>query len=109
MKYDSKADVYSYGIVMWEIGAQQEPWPDVGHRFLCDALLRLVRAGTRPPVGVGWPTMYVTTMTHCWATVPASRPAFAALMLIKDELPQPRQLINDELPPPRPPHSSVLQ
>ena len=79
--YSASADVYSYGIVMWEMAAQQEPWPDVQGSFICDQLLALVRAGKRPPIEAGWPHAYVAEMECCWATNPVVRPSFAAMVM----------------------------
>ena len=75
-KYGPSADVYSYGIVMWEIAARCEPWNEVQGKFLMDALLRLITAEQRPAVESGWPEGYVALMRKCWATDPHNRPTF---------------------------------
>eukprot|EP00047_Mylnosiga_fluctuans_P024787 m.170404 g.170404 ORF g.170404 m.170404 type:complete len:1176 (+) comp9926_c0_seq2:488-4015(+) len=77
--YTYSADVYSYAIVMWEIAAQAEPWPDVQGAFVGDQLLRLLRAGTRLPAERGWPGQYVQAMQAAWALRSEDRPTFAQL------------------------------
>ena len=79
-QYDQSADVYSYGIVMWEIAARcSDPWSDVQGPFLMNSLLARITAGQRPAVDSGWPGGYVAVMRRCWATDPRSRPAFAEI------------------------------
>src|SRR3569623_1366021 len=56
--YTYSADVYSYAIVMWEIAAQAEPWPNVQGSFIAPKLLTLIRAGRRPVVDSAWPAAY---------------------------------------------------
>ncbi len=79
-KYGPSADVYSYSIVMWEIAAQAEPWPDVQGSFITNKLLQRLRAGERPVVEAGWPEQFVVVMQQCWAGEPAARPLFPTVM-----------------------------
>ena len=81
-KYGLSADVYSYGIVMWEIAARCDPWNDVHTNFFLDVLLKLITAEQRPAVDSGWPGGYVAVMRRCWATEPQSRPAFAQVVTL---------------------------
>ena len=75
-RYGPSADVYSFGIVMWEIAARDKPWSEVQDDFLLDALLRVITSGQRPAVDSEWPYGYVAVMRQCWATDPQSRPTF---------------------------------
>jgi serine/threonine-protein kinase CTR1 len=75
--YDQSVDVYSYGIVMWELASLQEPWTDVSGPFLGSKLLALIRDEVRPPIQEGWPEVYVEIMRACWATQPSARISFA--------------------------------
>ena len=79
-KYGPSADVYSYGIVMWEIAARCAPWNEVQGKFLLDELLTVITAERRPAVDSEWPGLYVAVMRRCWATDPRSRPAFAQVV-----------------------------
>ena len=81
-KYGSSADVYSYGIVMWEIAARCEPWSDVEDDFFLDALLKLILDEKRPPVNELWPRSYVALMRQSWATEPQNRPTFAQIVIL---------------------------
>ena len=79
--YDGSADVFSFGMVMWEIGAWRLPWGEVAESegFL-DSLLGRLRLGERPEAGAGWPAGYVEVMAACWCTRAAARPSFATLV-----------------------------
>jgi LRR receptor-like serine/threonine-protein kinase FLS2 len=74
--YDARVDVYSYGIVLWEIASQRLPWEDVHGSFLLSALLTAIEAGQRPPVDGTWPRGYCAVMERCWQLGPSDRPDF---------------------------------
>ena len=67
---------------MWEIAAQQEPWPDIDGNFVCTTLLDKLSAGERPPVAAEWQEDYVVVMTSCWAFQPESRPPFNEIVTV---------------------------
>ena len=86
--YGPSADVYSFGIVMWEIASREEPWKNIkdNGRFMGE-LLETIISGQRPSVQASWPASYVDVMTRCWCTQPDARPTFAqsAVALAEDE------------------------
>jgi serine/threonine protein kinase len=87
LTYGSSADVYSYSIVLWEIVAQAEVWPDVDGSFLADKLLRRIDAGERPKIDPTWPFYLSSLMQNCWPRNPEKRLAFTQILVIlKDEL-----------------------
>eukprot|EP00051_Salpingoeca_urceolata_P033094 m.18928 g.18928 ORF g.18928 m.18928 type:complete len:1188 (-) comp5818_c1_seq1:13-3576(-) len=71
-------DVYSFGIVMWEILTRKLPFEDVNSQF---EIIRLVVEGQRPPIPP--PTLggedvspAIALMVECWAQNPRERPTF---------------------------------
>ena len=76
-KYYPSADVFSFGIVMWEIASQQEVWADLPSPIFAEDLLLRLRQGERPPVHASWPAAYCTLMQACWALDASARPSFA--------------------------------
>lgn len=65
---------------MWEIASGMLPWDDCEDcPFLCEALLRRIRAGERPP-RPPCDDAYAALMERCWATEAAMRPAFDAIV-----------------------------
>ncbi len=82
--HDARADVYSYGIVLWEIASQKLPWEDVRGPLLCDKLLERITTEVRPPVDSTWPRVVQDTMLTCWQTSPDERPTFATILRLLD-------------------------
>lgn len=80
--YSPSVDVFSYAIVLWEIGAQTTPWPELKdvHAFLAQRLLELLLAERRPRVQPAWPQEYRKVMQACWNTEPTQRPTFARVL-----------------------------
>ncbi|KAJ0411621.1 hypothetical protein ATCC90586_004090 [Pythium insidiosum] len=74
--YDTRADVWSLGVVLWELLADadgpRQPNPFVGRAG--DDVLRLVRDGVRPRF-TGTPGALSALVQACWEEDPARRPA----------------------------------
>jgi serine/threonine protein kinase len=69
-----QVDVYSYGIIMWELLTREEPYEG------CPAGLQLAYAvandGLRPPVPAYCPAEWARIMTRAWSDNPDDRPTF---------------------------------
>eukprot|EP00002_Diphylleia_rotans_P030967 TRINITY_DN640_c0_g1_i7.p1 TRINITY_DN640_c0_g1~~TRINITY_DN640_c0_g1_i7.p1 ORF type:complete len:2512 (+),score=542.25 TRINITY_DN640_c0_g1_i7:107-7642(+) len=79
-RYDEKADVYSFGILAWEIEEREPPYEDEDPA----ALSFSVPKGKRPLVAVLKDRELVSLMQRCWAQDPQTRPSFAELQRGKD-------------------------
>jgi hypothetical protein len=77
-RYDAKCDVYSYGIVLWEI-ASGGAVPYAGLSALHVAL-GVVQKGLRPEVPAGADATLARLMAACWDGAPAARPDFGAVV-----------------------------
>lgn len=82
--YDAKIDVYSFGIILWEIATRNEPWAaelGVGNcatAFFIELNAALM-SGRRPTIPAAvehHQANYVAVMRQCWAADPADRPDF---------------------------------
>ncbi|CAB1104498.1 unnamed protein product [Ectocarpus sp. CCAP 1310/34] len=72
--YNEKVDVYSFGIILWEMSTLKKPFDGMGHdRFLS----QVIRGSHRPPVHKKWPKPWSELMQSCWAEDPSKRPSFA--------------------------------
>ena len=74
--YTHKADVYSYGIVMWEIMAREPPFKSLRpHEIMASVLQQQARPDKRK-IPADCPPQYVTVMEKCWDQDPMNRPDF---------------------------------
>eukprot|EP00027_Filamoeba_sp_ATCC50430_P009694 CAMPEP_0168557866 /NCGR_PEP_ID=MMETSP0413-20121227/9660_1 /TAXON_ID=136452 /ORGANISM="Filamoeba nolandi, Strain NC-AS-23-1" /LENGTH=705 /DNA_ID=CAMNT_0008588939 /DNA_START=117 /DNA_END=2234 /DNA_ORIENTATION=+ len=71
--YSVKSDVWSFGVVMWELLARQEPYPDLDP---VEAAMSVVHEGLRLEAPQGTPPGLDNIMKQCWSTDPESRPSF---------------------------------
>eukprot|EP00727_Mastigamoeba_balamuthi_P010210 m51a1_g5811 putative protein kinase domain containing protein (981) ;mRNA; r:146240-149867 len=74
-EYSAAVDVYAFGVTMWSIAAQADPWAEA---VVWD-IPALVAAGRRPTVPPSCPAAYREIMERCWAQSPADRPLFASV------------------------------
>ncbi|RIA90821.1 kinase-like domain-containing protein [Glomus cerebriforme] len=74
--YTKAADVYSFGIIMWEFTSYQPPF--CTRAYDIDLALE-IHAGLRPPVIKGTPECYIRLMKQCWDSNPANRPTAHSL------------------------------
>src|ERR1044072_2683170 len=70
-EYTYASDVYSMGILMWEISSGKPPFNNYEHNY--DLAMRIV-FGMRPKIIPGTPTDYEKLMTQCWDANPLNRP-----------------------------------
>ncbi|MQL94755.1 hypothetical protein Taro_027431 [Colocasia esculenta] len=76
-KYTEKADVYSFGMICFELLTGKVPFED-GH-LQGDKMSRNIRAGERPLFPFPSPK-YLTSLTkRCWQTDPSQRPTFSSI------------------------------
>lgn len=76
-KLTEKADVYSFGMICFELLTGKVPFED-GH-LQGDKMSRNIRAGERPLFPFSSPK-YLTSLTkRCWQTDPSQRPSFSSI------------------------------
>ncbi|BFZ04733.1 hypothetical protein BsWGS_07772 [Bradybaena similaris] len=79
LKYTEKSDVWSFGVVMWEIfSLGGMPYPTVPYEDLYHRLIEGYRL-EKPPLS---PDSLYDTMRRCWHNFPKDRPDFKTLVLI---------------------------
>jgi serine/threonine protein kinase len=95
--YTFAADVYSFGIIMWEFLTWQVPWHDMGPwQVVAMVTEKALRPDIPPPEAMpsagfhGLP-QYIALMQACWAQNPEERPKFAEVIsrlrnLLADEM-----------------------
>jgi len=71
--YGTKADVYSFGILLWEMCALQKPFASIK---TADAFEKQVfMEGKRPPMDRRWPANVMKLINCCWSATPSERPS----------------------------------
>jgi serine/threonine protein kinase len=78
-KYGTSVDVYSYGIVLWEIWCREDPFQDHCFQWISD-LSRAVQGDIRPTLPTSAPSSYIQLMEDCWQTNPDARPTFTHIV-----------------------------
>ncbi|CAI5472951.1 unnamed protein product, partial [Closterium sp. Yama58-4] len=75
--YDHKADVFSFGITLWELLTGKLPYADLTP---LQAAVSVVQKGLRPPIPKGTHPRLAELMVRCWHTNPNERPEFSAVL-----------------------------
>jgi serine/threonine protein kinase len=76
--YDEKCDVYSFGMVLWEMLTQERVFADIPN--LQKLMFAVVEEGRRPALPPNTPTSLRNLITACWDASPAKRPSFKEIL-----------------------------
>lgn len=74
--YNHKADVYSFGMILWELNAGKKPFQGLSRELFYE---RVVHGGERPSMNKKWPPELCKLISQCWDTEIDSRPNFAQI------------------------------
>jgi serine/threonine protein kinase len=69
-EYTPKADIYSYGIILWELSSRQKPFDKASEAQIIGA----VTSGQRLDIPEDCPHSMAKLMGRCWAQEPKQRP-----------------------------------
>nr|CAB3455453.1 unnamed protein product [Digitaria exilis] len=75
-KVSEKIDVYSFGIVMWEILTGEDPYDGMHYGGVIGGILSNT---LRPPVPASCHPEWKRLMEQCWSTEPERRPSFTEI------------------------------
>mmetsp|Transcript_18116 Transcript_18116/g.54546 ORF Transcript_18116/g.54546 Transcript_18116/m.54546 type:complete len:1319 (+) Transcript_18116:310-4266(+) len=76
-KCTEKADIFSFGIVLWETASRALPFAGLNGM---QAAMAVMNRGLRPEIPRGTPPPLASLMQACWAPAAASRPSFPEIV-----------------------------
>ena len=81
--YNHKADVYSFGIILWEMNAGIRPFNNLSRDNFYE---QVVHGGERPHLSKKWPLELNKLIAACWSIEIAARPSFGEIVDAIDSL-----------------------
>ncbi|XP_075939807.1 mitogen-activated protein kinase kinase kinase 7 isoform X2 [Anarhichas minor] len=82
--YSEKCDVFSWGIILWEVITRRKPFDEIGGPAF--RIMWAVHNGTRPPLINNLPKPLESLMTRCWSKDPSQRPSMEEIVKIMTHL-----------------------
>uniref|UniRef100_A0A8C1A5L0 Mitogen-activated protein kinase kinase kinase 7 n=1 Tax=Cyprinus carpio carpio TaxID=630221 RepID=A0A8C1A5L0_CYPCA len=82
--YSEKCDVFSWGIILWEVITRRKPFDEIGGPAF--RIMWAVHRGTRPPLIENLPKPIESLMTRCWSKDPSQRPSMEEIVKIMSHL-----------------------
>lgn len=93
-KYTEKCDVFSWGVILWEILSRKKPFDEIGGSAY--RIMWAVHIGQRPPLIEDCPKPLEDLMIRCWHKSPEERPSMDEVVEIMTTL---SQFFNEHLEP----------
>lgn len=82
--YNESVDLYSFGVLLWQIMSTETPYENFNLRMLRDYV---INEEYRPKTNDGWPKVITSLMQDCWSSDIAQRPnAKTAKSVLRKEL-----------------------
>lgn len=82
-KYTEKCDVFSWGIILWEILSRKKPFDEIGNAY---RIMWAVHNGQRPPLLENCPEPIENLIVGCWEKKPDLRPSMDKIVEIMTHL-----------------------
>jgi len=77
-KYTEKADVFSFGVICWELATRKPPYYGIDGQVVSQ---KVVREGLRPKItDREAPGAFLDLMRRCWDDNPDKRPNFGSII-----------------------------
>ena len=77
LPYNHKADVYSFGVILWELNTTKKPFEGLNREMFYE---RVVHGEERPPMNKKWPQELCDLIAECWSADLERRPSFGEVV-----------------------------
>ncbi|PRP89561.1 putative leucine-rich repeat receptor-like protein kinase [Planoprotostelium fungivorum] len=74
--YSKATDVFSYGVTVWEILTEKEPWTGLNPM---EAAMKVIQQKERMPIPSSVETWLANLIRDCWVPEPSRRPLFPSI------------------------------
>lgn len=78
-EFTEKSDIYSYGIILWELYTKEHPFAEYNYNFMFE-LEDMIKSGKRPSIPADMPEPYSSLIQACWCGDPCDRPSFMEIV-----------------------------
>ncbi len=78
--YTKSSDIYSYGVLMWEISSGYPPFKDIVRNNNMISVAIAINKGTREVTIPGTPKDYEELFKKCWCQEPEQRPTIEVVL-----------------------------
>lgn len=95
--YNEKADVYSFGIMLWQMARDKTPFKGYDKD---EFVKQVVENHERPKIDKSWPVGFSNLLKACWEAEPAHRPSFRTVIEELNKLMNRDSGITSPPPPP---------
>eukprot|EP01127_Copromyxa_protea_P019571 TRINITY_DN6391_c0_g1_i3.p1 TRINITY_DN6391_c0_g1~~TRINITY_DN6391_c0_g1_i3.p1 ORF type:complete len:828 (+),score=128.23 TRINITY_DN6391_c0_g1_i3:229-2484(+) len=85
-EYSEKTDIYSYGLILWEIVSLKALFVRPREYAGKKGLTRYVLEGHRPPIEKAWSDSLKQLLRRCWHADPVQRPTFEEIVSMWPDL-----------------------
>jgi serine/threonine protein kinase len=79
--YTEKADIFSFGIILWELVSRKHPYEEFTFNFMVQKEENISLKGVRPTIPEGTPEYYSSLIRDCWNQKPNLRPNFSDILI----------------------------
>ncbi|OQR83960.1 protein kinase [Achlya hypogyna] len=76
-RFAEGCDIYSFGIIVWEVASWSEPYPDLSSK---EVMKNVAMNGLRPTLPDNCPADLGILLTQCWRNAPEERPPFTTIL-----------------------------
>ena len=80
-QYSIKSDVFSYGVVLYELTSRMDPWKEMNNAKASHEVL----SGRRMEIPIDCPLILSNIMNLCWKQDPIERPNFYDIIQLLKE------------------------